>query len=158
MLFGFGLLAAGSAVWSIIPAFSLVRGAQVVVIAMLSTMTTYAWRHGLRSFHDDWRRIWISFLLGVTLLGLSGLLWPVWANGRFAWQGAHPITAASFLAAAGIAGISLRFDRGWAISRRAQRLLPLAIVFVVTLLVLTVARRQLSIWVPLIEIGPNSWD
>ena len=141
LLVAFAVLAPLSGLWSIIPLFSFVRGGQVLVVALLSAVTIYSWRRGLRSFQDDWRRIWLTFLVVVVLLGLSGLVWTgQWAGGRFAWEGVHTNTAASFLAAAGIVAISMFFDRGWGLPERVRRLLPLAMAFVFALLLLTVTR------------------
>lgn len=147
MMATYGLLAVGSTLWSRVALFSFVRGAQVVVIAVLTAVTMHVWKTGLRGFQADWRRIWLTVFSVIVILGVTGLTWPNWQKGRFAWQGMHTGAVAEFLAVAGILAVSMLFQAGWGVGKPALRWVRLSLGFVVVLLILTVTRGALAAFV-----------
>lgn len=144
MLATYGLLAIGSTMWSRVALFSFVRGAQVLVIAVFAAVTMHVWKTGTRDFQADFRRIWLAVFATIVGLGVSGLIWPNWQTGRFAWQGMHTGAVAGFLAVAGIIAGSVLFQEGWGVRRLARRVTGVALLFVVILLFLTVTRGVLA--------------
>jgi exopolysaccharide production protein ExoQ len=143
LLGAFGLLALASAMWSLIPLFTVVRAAQLVVLTLLAAVSAGLWSEGRRSFDRDWRRIWTVFLFFVFLFSVAGVIWPNWQNGRFSWPYLHTGTTSEYLAVASLVALSMLFERGWGLRRWAMRLIPIYLAGSLTLLVLTITRSAL---------------
>jgi hypothetical protein len=125
LLGAFSLLALASAMWSLIPLFTIVRAVQLVVLTLLVAVSAGLWSEGLRSFDRDWRRIWTVFLFLVLLFSVAGFIWPNWQSGRFAWPYLHTGTTSEYLAVASLVAMSMRFERGWGLRGWAMRLIPI---------------------------------
>lgn len=140
LLVVYGLLAVVFSLWSRVPLFSFVRGAQVVVLALLVTVTAQEWAGRPERASEDWSRIWVAYLWLVMIFSAAGFLWPNWPEGRYTWPGLHPGSTAEFLAIGAIVGLSMLVERGWAIPSRLRRVLPLLVLGMAIVLFLTITR------------------
>jgi hypothetical protein len=121
LLLAWPVLAVASALWSLIPLYTLVRALQLLVPVSLALLLTRVWL----SDPDAGARIWAGtlrlFVQAVTILAVVGLLFPSLgselAGGRFTWPGTHPGTAATYLGCAFVilvaGGRSLTSFPGW---------------------------------------------
>ena len=135
MLTAYGALAVTSAAWSSVPLFSVVRGSQIGVIALLAVVSVEAWRSGRRDVVSDWMRIWLGFTLAVTGLLTLGIFVGT-SESRFAWPGTHPIVVGSYLALAAVVALSMLLERGWRLRASQLRLtMVLTVVFIVFIII-----------------------
>lgn len=145
LLAGYGILGLVSSVWSIVPLFSLVRGGQATILAFLAVVTGEVWQSRIRDQIQDWNLIWTGFLVVLTVVASSGLIWPNPYQGRFSWQGVHTTVAAQYLALGIIVGVSrILYPTGYAHARTLQWMLPPAVLLFSILLVLTSTRSVLA--------------
>lgn len=146
LLFIFGALAVYSTVWSTVPIFSLVRGSQIVVIAMLSFVSYGVWSRGIRSGARDWRRIWlatISVALGFSILGILSGGVGGGVRGRFIWPGNAAVETGEFLAVMVVVVMSMLLDKGWGLRGRTRHLLVFALAVFLGLMVVNVTRTAM---------------
>jgi len=136
----FGTVAVTSSLWSTVPLFSIVRGGQVLVLALLVSVTARIWATRPEGAQEDWRRIWVAFIWLAVAFSVIGLLWQSWLGGRFTWPGLHPGTTAEYLGIGAVVALSMMIQRGWNISLRLRRLLPFIAIGMATLMFLTVTR------------------
>jgi exopolysaccharide production protein ExoQ len=110
IVIGYASIAALSTVWSLAPMFTLVRSAQLGVVALLALMTarTFTPAEGLR-------KIFTSVAAFVVVCAALALVFPFAAGTfvdgehegfRFAWFAAHPIEVGTFAAIAALGLIS----------------------------------------------------
>lgn len=139
----FALLSVSSVMWSLIPLFSLIRSVQLVVLAGLIAVTAGLWSDGSRSLEEDWTRVWVWYLRICALASLAAVVWPNWQKDRWAWPGMHTGTTAEFIAIAAMVLLSMWVERGWQISRRLRRFVPVLFLVAMALLMLTITRSAL---------------
>jgi len=98
-LLAWPLLAVASALWSVVPLFTLVRSLQLLVPVGLAVVMARIWLASPETAVELWRKTLRVFVQAVTILTLWGFAVGGWRD-RFTWPGAHPITASTYLAIA----------------------------------------------------------
>jgi len=143
MLTSFGLLAVASAAWSSVPVFSVVRGSQIIVVALLTIVSVEAWRSKLRDVVADWIRIWQGYAIVVMALVVFGVLMGP-SESRFRWPGTEPIMVGSYLALAAVVVLSMLLERGWRFPRPKLALMSVLVVVFVTFMLVNTTRSTLA--------------
>ena len=143
LFLAYGLLALASAMWSEIPLFSAVRGVQVVSLGLVAKATASIWSGRSRDLYRDWRSIWTLFVGFVSALGVFGFVAPNTWDGRFAWQGMHPVGVGGLLGLAVIASTVLLMQSSNK-ARSTRTFLLGAWIWCWWLLLLTVTRSALA--------------
>jgi len=143
MLTSFGLLAVASAAWSSVPVFSVVRGSQIIVVALLTIVSVEAWRSKLRDVVADWIRIWQGYAIVVMALVVFGVLMGP-SESRFRWPGTEPIIVGSYLALAAVVVLSMLLERGWRFPRPKLALMSVLVVVFVTFMLVNTTRSTLA--------------
>ncbi len=141
LLVVYGTFAMISAAWSKIPLFSLVRGGQVLILALVVYATVQIWYKDQERAFTDWRRIWIWYVIvsaAVTLIGLA-----VGTGDRFAWPGQHPISSAAFLTVASLVSAALALDAKGRQLRARSRYFAAGSIFFGVAVFLTVTRSAM---------------
>ena len=139
----FAFLSVASVMWSLIPLFTLIRSSQLVVLAVLIAVSAGVWSQGERSMDRDWTRIWLTYLAVSGVASVAAFVWPNWQSGRWSWPGLHTGTTSEYIAIGAMAMLSMLVERGWELSRKFRRFLPLLFVTSLVLLMLTITRSSL---------------
>jgi hypothetical protein len=98
-LLAWPMLAVASALWSLVPLFTLVRSLQLLVPVGLVVVMARIWIASPETAVELWRKTLRLFVQAVTILELWGFAAGGWQD-RYTWPGFHPITAATFLSIA----------------------------------------------------------
>lgn len=146
LLVAYGVLAVISVLWSRVPLFSLVRGAQIVVLAVLTAYTAHIWNTRSELVRPQWRSIWTTFLVISCVVSAVGLLTSNWIGGRFAWPGMHPGVTAEYLGVAALVVLVMLVQR-WEVRVGLRRLLPLLLPALLVLMVLTITRSVIAAFI-----------
>lgn len=145
---GYAAIAILSSAWSLAPALTLVRGAQlaiVVVLAITATRVLTPWEAMQRVFAAVGTFVLICAALAATLPFASGsFVYPDGGTTRFAWFAVHPIEAGT-LAAIGALGVlsMIIFKPAPQTPRPLGLPLPLAAGALIIVLIATASRGPL---------------
>jgi hypothetical protein len=91
------VMALCSALWSLVPLFSVVRALQLLVVIGLGLVMARIWLTSPEIAAALWKQTFRLFIYVVTVLVFIGLLVGGWGQQRFTWPGAHPGVAAMFI-------------------------------------------------------------
>jgi len=151
LLMGLGALAMTSALWSRVPLFSLVRGSQVVVLAMLTAYTSHVWNTRSESEWPEWSSIWAAILWITCIVSGAGLLLSSWIDSRFTWPGTHPGATAGYLGVAALVALVMLMQK-WEVSSVLRRVLPILVIALVILIVLTGTRTMIAAFITALPV------